>query len=57
MDAKLDKSIPFTVVSGDTGFLEMEFQFRGNRRQVVVVSPRCTEKHELSILLKSVVDR
>lgn len=48
------KSIPFTIVSGDKGFEEIEHQYEDEERRVVVITPHKVEKFELLVMLRSV---
>jgi len=39
MDEKLPKSVAFTILSGDHGFLEIEQQMKSSERRTIVVNP------------------
>ena len=54
LDERLPKHIPFTILSGDRGFLELEEQMRGSRRRATVINPHHRSQDEVYILICSV---
>lgn len=59
MHERLPKSIPFTIVSGDKGFLEVERQMRAEERRAIVIDPHCAQKHSndmIYVMVTSVTD-
>lgn len=60
MDERLPKHIPFTILSGDKGFLEIENQMKTSKRHAKVIDPHQAQKESydfLYVLLKSVGDK
>ena len=54
MDERLPKQIPFTIVSGDRGFCELERQMAASKRRAVVVNPHRETEDMIYSLIKSV---
>lgn len=50
-DAKLPKSVPFSILLGDTGFEEIEEQFKSDVRHVRVINPHRRSALELVSLI------
>lgn len=50
-DAKLPKSVPFSILLGDTGFEEIEEQFKSDVRHVRVINPHRQSALELVSLI------
>ena len=44
MHERLPKHIPFTIVSGDKGFIEVERQMRDSHRKAVVIDPHSAQQ-------------
>ena len=51
LDERLPEHIPFTIVSGDKGFLELEEHMRCSRRRVTVVGPHLCPEDEVYALI------
>ncbi|KAH3831735.1 uncharacterized protein LOC127877871 isoform X2 [Dreissena polymorpha] len=59
MHERLPKEIPFTIVSGDKGFLEVERQMKTEQRRAIVVDPHAALKESpemMYILMNSIID-
>jgi hypothetical protein len=56
LDERLPKHIPFTILSGDHGFLELENQMRGSRRRATVINPHHRSNIEVYAMICSVGD-
>eukprot|EP00698_Gefionella_okellyi_P002981 TRINITY_DN12814_c0_g1_i1.p1 TRINITY_DN12814_c0_g1~~TRINITY_DN12814_c0_g1_i1.p1 ORF type:complete len:638 (-),score=148.13 TRINITY_DN12814_c0_g1_i1:78-1991(-) len=54
LDCLLPKSIPFTVISGDKGFLQLKRELEALQRQCHVVSPHHQEYETLLVKLVSI---
>ncbi|KAL5016975.1 hypothetical protein ScPMuIL_006564 [Solemya velum] len=50
MDERLPKSIPFTILSGDKGFNELERQMKNSDRRAVVIDPHTAQKFSGSMI-------
>ncbi|XP_067678005.1 E3 SUMO-protein ligase ZNF451-like [Haliotis asinina] len=55
MDERLPKHIPFTILSGDKGFLEVERQMKMSSRRMVVIDPHNAEQHDNEVLYTMIV--
>ena len=53
MDVRLPPHIPFTILSGDKGFLEVERQMADSSRKMVVIDPH--HKNQ-SLLFEQIVN-
>ncbi|XP_071404598.1 E3 SUMO-protein ligase ZNF451 isoform X2 [Pithys albifrons albifrons] len=56
LDEHLPKQIPFTVLSGDKSFLELENQFKLTQRSVCILNPHRIEGDMMCALLNSISD-
>ena len=56
MDERLPKEIPFTVLSGDAGFAEIEEQMKLSERRTRVINPHQKDADIVYTLIKSVAD-
>ena len=56
MDAQLPKHIPFTILSGDRGFCEIERQMKMSERRTVVINPHHQTPEMVYTLIQSVAD-
>ncbi|XP_078504104.1 E3 SUMO-protein ligase ZNF451 isoform X2 [Lissotriton helveticus] len=56
MDEQLPKQIPFTILSGDKGFLELESQFNKTLRPARVLNPHHIDGELMCALLNSIAD-
>ncbi|NXW08113.1 ZN451 ligase, partial [Fregetta grallaria] len=56
LDAHLPKQIPFTVLSGDKSFLELEAQFKMTQRSARILNPHHIEGDMICALLNSISD-
>ncbi|NXI45286.1 ZN451 ligase, partial [Galbula dea] len=56
LDEYLPKQIPFTVLSGDKSFLELEDQFKMTQRAVRILNPHRIEGDMMCALLNSISD-
>ena len=56
MDERLPKHIPFTILSGDKGFIEIERQMEGSERRAVVINPHHKDDYTTYTLIHSVTD-
>ncbi|XP_043919279.1 E3 SUMO-protein ligase ZNF451 isoform X2 [Protopterus annectens] len=56
LDEQLPKHIPFTVLSGDKGFLELELQFKKTQRPAHVLNPHHIDGEMMYALLNSISD-
>ncbi|XP_053566378.1 E3 SUMO-protein ligase ZNF451 [Bombina bombina] len=56
LDEQLPKHIPFTVLSGDKGFLELENQFKKTQRPAHILNPHHLEGEMMCALLNSISD-
>uniref|UniRef100_A0A6I8R9Y7 Zinc finger protein 451 n=1 Tax=Xenopus tropicalis TaxID=8364 RepID=A0A6I8R9Y7_XENTR len=56
LDEKLPKQIPFTILSGDKGFLELESQFKKTHRSAHILNPHNLEGDMMYALLNSICD-
>ncbi|KAJ1150503.1 hypothetical protein NDU88_003294 [Pleurodeles waltl] len=56
MDEQLPKHIPFTILSGDQGFLELESQFNKTLRPARVLNPHHIDGELMCALLNSIAD-
>ncbi|XP_029451544.1 LOW QUALITY PROTEIN: E3 SUMO-protein ligase ZNF451 [Rhinatrema bivittatum] len=56
MDEQLPKQIPFTILSGDKGFLELESQFKKTQRPAHILNPHNIEEEMMCALLNSIAD-
>ncbi|XP_068255816.1 E3 SUMO-protein ligase ZNF451-like isoform X1 [Nyctibius grandis] len=56
LDEHLPKQIPFTVLSGDKSFLELETEFKMTQRSARVLNPHHIEGDMLCALLNSISD-
>ncbi|XP_068267104.1 E3 SUMO-protein ligase ZNF451 isoform X2 [Nyctibius grandis] len=56
LDEHLPKQIPFTVLSGDKSFLELQTQFRMTQRSVCILNPHHIEGDMMCALLNSISD-
>lgn len=55
MDERLPKHIPFTILSGDKGFLEVERQMKMSSRKMVVIDPHNAEQHDNEVLYTMII--
>ncbi|XP_046550310.1 E3 SUMO-protein ligase ZNF451-like [Haliotis rubra] len=55
MDERLPKHIPFTILSGDKGFLEVERQMKMSSRKMVVIDPHNAEQHDNEVLYAMII--
>lgn len=53
---QLPKQIPFTILSGDQGFLELENQFKKTQRPAHILNPHHLEGDMMCALLNSISD-
>ena len=56
MDERLPKTIPFTILSGDGGFGEVEEQMKLSDRRTRVINPHHQDAEMVYTLIKSVAD-
>ncbi|KAM8953053.1 E3 SUMO-protein ligase ZNF451-like [Pelodytes ibericus] len=56
LDEQLPKHIPFTILSGDKGFLELENQFKKTQRPAHILNPHDIEGEMMCALLNSISD-
>lgn len=56
LDLQLPTHIPFTVLSGDRGFKELQNQLSSSERQIHLVDPHMKELEILTAILKSIGD-
>ncbi|KAM9240830.1 E3 SUMO-protein ligase ZNF451 [Leptosomus discolor] len=56
LDEHLPKQIPFTVLSGDKSFLELENQFKMTQRPAHILNPHHIEGEMMCALLNSISD-
>ncbi|NWI51377.1 ZN451 ligase, partial [Calyptomena viridis] len=56
LDEHLPKQIPFTVLSGDKSFLELENQFKMTQRSACILNPHHIEGDMMCALLNSISD-
>ncbi|XP_052601184.1 E3 SUMO-protein ligase ZNF451 isoform X4 [Peromyscus californicus insignis] len=56
LDEQLPKQIPFTILSGDQGFLELENQFKKTQRPAHILNPHHLEGDVMCALLNSISD-
>uniref|UniRef100_A0A8C8BTI8 Zinc finger protein 451 n=1 Tax=Otus sunia TaxID=257818 RepID=A0A8C8BTI8_9STRI len=56
LDEHLPKQIPFTVLSGDKSFLELETQFKMTQRSARILNPHHIEGDMMCALLNSISD-
>ncbi|NXT26712.1 ZN451 ligase, partial [Syrrhaptes paradoxus] len=56
LDEHLPKQIPFTVLSGDKSFLELESQFKMTQRSARILNPHHIEGDMICALLNSISD-
>ncbi|XP_068137525.1 E3 SUMO-protein ligase ZNF451 isoform X2 [Hyperolius riggenbachi] len=56
LDEQLPKQIPFTVLSGDKGFLELENQFKKTQRPAHILNPHHVGGDVMCALLNSISD-
>ncbi|CAH2248785.1 zinc finger 451 S homeolog isoform X2 [Pelobates cultripes] len=56
MDELLPKEIPFTILSGDKGFLELESQFKKTQRPAHILNPHHIDGELMCALLNSISD-
>uniref|UniRef100_A0A8C4VF27 Zinc finger protein 451 n=1 Tax=Falco tinnunculus TaxID=100819 RepID=A0A8C4VF27_FALTI len=56
LDEHLPKQIPFTVLSGDKSFLELETQFKLTQRSARILNPHHIEGDMMCALLNSISD-
>nr|XP_033792325.1 E3 SUMO-protein ligase ZNF451 isoform X2 [Geotrypetes seraphini] len=56
LDEQLPKQIPFTILSGDKGFLELESQFKKTQRPAHILNPHNIEEEMMCALLNSISD-
>nr|XP_030125346.1 E3 SUMO-protein ligase ZNF451 isoform X3 [Taeniopygia guttata] len=56
LDEHLPKQIPFTVLSGDKSFLELENQFKMTQRSARILNPHHIEGDMMCALLNSISD-
>ncbi|KAM4693877.1 E3 SUMO-protein ligase ZNF451 [Discoglossus pictus] len=56
LDEQLPKQIPFTILSGDKGFLELESQFNKTQRPAHILNPHHIEGEMMCALLNSISD-
>ncbi|XP_014351684.1 E3 SUMO-protein ligase ZNF451 isoform X1 [Latimeria chalumnae] len=56
LDEQLPKHIPFTILSGDKGFLELEHQFKKTMRPAHILNPHHLEGEMMCALLNSITD-
>ncbi|OCT80557.1 hypothetical protein XELAEV_18027368mg [Xenopus laevis] len=56
LDEQLPKQIPFTILSGDKGFLELESQFKKTQRPAHILNPHHLEGDMMCALLNSISD-
>ncbi|DBA13506.1 TPA: hypothetical protein GDO54_018447, partial [Pyxicephalus adspersus] len=54
LDERLPKQIPFTVLSGDKGFMELENQFQKTQRPTHILNPHQTGGDMMCALLNSI---
>ncbi|XP_018429486.1 PREDICTED: E3 SUMO-protein ligase ZNF451 [Nanorana parkeri] len=54
LDERLPKQIPFTVLSGDKGFMELENQFKKTQRPAHVINPHQVGGDVMCALLNSI---
>jgi len=50
MHERLPKDIPFTIISGDKGFLEVERQMLNERRRAIVIDPHRAQKCSMDMM-------
>ncbi|OXB58284.1 hypothetical protein ASZ78_002926 [Callipepla squamata] len=56
LDEHLPKQIPFTILSGDKSFLELEAQFKMTQRSARILNPHHIEGDMMCALLNSISD-
>ncbi|XP_061316549.1 E3 SUMO-protein ligase ZNF451-like [Pezoporus flaviventris] len=56
LDEHLPKQIPFTILSGDKSFLELETQFKMTQRPARILNPHHIEGDKMYALLNSISD-
>ncbi|XP_044148467.1 E3 SUMO-protein ligase ZNF451 [Bufo gargarizans] len=56
LDEKLPKQIPFTILSGDKGFLELENQFKKTQRPAHILNPHHLGGDMMCALLNSIAE-
>ncbi|NWR73255.1 ZN451 ligase, partial [Centropus unirufus] len=56
LDEHLPKQIPFTILSGDKSFLELETQFKMTQRSARILNPHHIEGDMMCALLNSIAD-
>ncbi|XP_053316566.1 E3 SUMO-protein ligase ZNF451 [Spea bombifrons] len=56
LDEQLPKQMPFTILSGDKGFLELENQFKKTLRPFHILNPHHMEGDMMCALLNSISD-
>uniref|UniRef100_A0A7N4P4D8 Zinc finger protein 451 n=1 Tax=Sarcophilus harrisii TaxID=9305 RepID=A0A7N4P4D8_SARHA len=56
LDEQLPKQIPFTILSGDQGFLELQNQFKKTQRPAHILNPHHLEGDMMCALLNSISD-
>ncbi|NWU98010.1 ZN451 ligase, partial [Upupa epops] len=56
LDEHLPKQIPFTILSGDKSFLELESQFRMTQRSARILNPHHIDGDMMCALLNSISD-
>ncbi|NXO03476.1 ZN451 ligase, partial [Rhinopomastus cyanomelas] len=56
LDVLLPKQIPFTILSGDKSFLELESQFKMTQRSAHILDPHHTDGDMMCALLNSISD-
>ncbi|XP_075718093.1 E3 SUMO-protein ligase ZNF451 [Rhinoderma darwinii] len=56
LDEKLPKQIPFTILSGDKGFLELENQFKQTQRPAHILNPHHLGGDMMCALLNSIAE-
>ncbi|KFQ33980.1 Zinc finger protein 451, partial [Merops nubicus] len=56
LDEHLPKQIPFTILSGDKSFLELETQFKMTQRSAHILNPHHIEGDMMCALLNSISD-
>lgn len=54
MDMVLPKAVPFTILSGDKGFCEIERQMQNSERKTVVINPHHQTPDMVYTLIQSV---
>lgn len=57
LDVQLPKEIPFTVLSGDNGFKELQNQLNLSKREVHIVNPHHKTLDNILTILNSIADK